>query len=142
MEYERLLEGASFVLPLAAAGDSTADSSADSSGTPGTLAFWGGFDSRTLAGDADNLDWDGKVSVVHLGIDRQFSEKLLAGIALSSNQSSFDYEDTVDTTATTGEYRYNSVNFHPYFGWYPSDELRLWGHPRFWFRRDRAGDGQ
>ena len=104
------------------------DSTADSSGTPGTLAFWGGFDSRTLAGDADNLDWDGKVSVVHLGIDRQFSEKLLAGIALSSNQSSFDYEDTADTaTAAAGEYRYNSVNLHPYFGWYPSDELRLWG---------------
>ena len=120
MEYERLLEGASFVLPLAAAGS-------NSSATPGTLAFWGGLDSRTLAGDADNLDWDGKVSVVHLGIDRQFSEKLLAGVALSSNQSSFDYEDTATSTATTGEYRYNSVNLHPYFGWYPSDALRLWG---------------
>ena len=119
MDYQGLLEGASFVLPLAAA-------NSDSSGTPGALAFWGGLDSRTLAGDEDTLDWDGKVSGFHLGIDRQFSEKLMAGVALSSNQSSFDYKDTV-TTTTTGEYRYNSVNLHPYFGWYPSDALRLWG---------------
>ena len=49
----------------------------------------------------------------------------MGGVALSSNQSSFDYKDTA--TATAGEYRYNSVNLHPYFGWYPSDELRVWG---------------
>ena len=118
MDYQGLLEGASFVLPLAAA-------DGDSTGTPGALAFWGGFDSRTLAGEEDTLDWDGKVSGFHLGIDRQFSEKLMAGVALSSNRSSFDYKDTVTTAA--GEYRYNSVNLHPYFGWYPSDALRLWG---------------
>ena len=51
----------------------------------------------------------------------------MAGVALSSNQSSFDYKDTAAGTASNGEYRYNSVNLHPYFGWYPSDALRLWG---------------
>ena len=35
------------MLPLAAA-------AGNSAATPGTLAFWGGLDSRTLAGDADN----------------------------------------------------------------------------------------
>ena len=94
MDYQGLLEGASFVLPLAAA-------DGDSTGTPGALAFWGGFDSRTLAGDEDTLDWEGKVSVFHLGIDRQFSEKLMAGVALSSNQSSFDYKDTAAAAANT-----------------------------------------
>ena len=118
MEYERLLDGASLVLPLAAA-------DSDSAGTAGAMAFWVGSDSRTLESNEDNLDWDGNVLAVHLGIDRQLSQQMMAGVALSWNQSGFDYQDEMD--GSSGEYRYNSVNLHPYFGWYPSDELKLWG---------------
>ena len=118
MEYERLLDGASLVLPLAAA-------DSDSAATAGAMAFWVGSDNRTLESNEDNLDWDGNVLAVHLGIDRQLSQQMMAGVALSWNQSGFDYQDEMD--GSSGEYRYNSVNLHPYFGWYPSDELKLWG---------------
>ena len=118
MEYERLLDGASLVLPLAAA-------DSDSAATAGAMAFWVGSDNRTLESNEDNLDWDGNVLAVHLGIDRQLSQQMMAGVALSWNQSGFDYQDELD--GSSGEYRYNSVNLHPYFGWYPSDELKLWG---------------
>ena len=118
MEYERLLDGASLVLPLAAA-------DSDSAATAGAMAFWVGSDNRTLESNEDNLDWDGNVLAVHLGIDRQLSQQMMAGVALSWNQSGFDYQDEMD--GSSGEYRYNSVNLHPYFGWFPSDELKLWG---------------
>ena len=118
MEYERLLDGASLVLPLAAA-------DSDSATTAGAMAFWVGSDNRTLESNEDNLDWDGNVLAVHLGIDRQLSQQMMAGVALSWNQSGFDYQNELD--GSSGEYRYNSVNLHPYFGWYPSDELKLWG---------------
>ena len=118
MEYERLLDGASFVLPLAAA-------DSDSAGNTGAMAVWGSSDNRTLKSDEDNLDWDGNVLAVHLGIDQQLSQQMIAGVALSWNQSGFDYQNELDDSS--GEYRYNSVNLHPYFGWYPSDKLKLWG---------------
>ena len=109
MDYERLLDGASFVLPLSATDDASA-------GNSGKMAVWGSSDFRNLADDEDGLGRDGQTLSAHLGIDRRLSEQTLAGLALSW------YEDGADS----GEYQYSIVNIHPYFGW-SNDGLKLWG---------------
>ena len=125
MDYERLLDGASFVLPLATTDDaSTDDASTDDAGK---TAVWGSSDFRNLADDEDDLDWDGQTLSAHLGMDRRFSERTLAGLALSWNNASFDFHDTANNQ---GEYRYSIVNIHPYFGW-SNAGLKLWGTAGF-----------
>ena len=121
MDYERLLDGASFVLPLSATDDA-------STGNAGKTAVWGSSDFRNLADEEDGIDWDGQTRSTHLGIDKRLSERTLAGLALSWNDASFDFDDTV--TNSDGEYRYSIVNIHPYFGW-SNAGLKLWGTAGF-----------
>ena len=119
MDYERLLDGASFVLPLSATDDA-------STGNTGKTAVWGSSGFHNLADDADGLDWEGKTISAHLGIDKRLSEQALAGLALSWNDAGFDYRDTADGEKSEGEYQYSVVTIHPYFGW-SNDGLKLWG---------------
>ena len=119
MDYQRLLDGASFVLPLSATDDA-------STGNTGKTAVWGSSGFHNLADDADGLDWDGKTLSAHLGIDKRLSEQALAGLALSWNDAGFDYRDTADGEKSEGEYQYSVVTIHPYFGW-SNDGLKLWG---------------
>ena len=119
MDYQRLLEGASFVLPLSATDDA-------STGNTDKTAVWGSSGFRNLAADEAGLDWDGKTLSVHLGIDKRLSEQALAGLALSWNDAGFDYKDTADGADREGEYQYSVVTIHPYFGW-SNDGLKLWG---------------
>ena len=119
MDYERLLDGASFVLPLSATDDA-------STGNTGEMAVWGNSDFHNLADDEDSLEWEGKTLSVHLGIDKRLSEQALAGLALSWNDAGFDYRDTADGADREGEYQYSVVTIHPYFGW-SNDGLKLWG---------------
>ena len=125
MDYERLLDGASFVLPLSATDDA-------STGNTGKTAVWGSSDFRNLADDdADGLEWEGQTLSAHLGIDKRFSEQALAGLALSWNDASFDYKDDAgNSTASEGEYQYSVVTINPYFGW-SNDGLKLWGSVGF-----------
>ena len=117
MEYERLLDGASFVLPLSATDGNNQHGVSN-------MSLWGATaDYRSLDGDEDGLDWNGDVRSFHFGIDGQFSQQIMAGIALSLNESSFDY---TDTATGSGEYQYRSTNLHPYIGWYPTDDWKLW----------------
>ena len=116
MDYQRLLDGASFVLPLSATDNASA-------GNTGKTAVWGSSGFRDLAADdANGIDWDGKTLSAHLGMDKRLSEQTLAGLALSWNDASFEYEDGDDS----GEYQYSIVNIHPYFGW-SNAGLKLWG---------------
>ena len=128
MDYERLLDGASFVLPLSLSATSAADNA--SAGTTGKTTVWGSSDFRNLADDEGSLDWEGQTLSAHLGIDKRFSEQALAGLALSWNDASFDYVDDADnstnSTPSEGEYQYSVVTIHPYFGW-SNDGLKLWG---------------
>ena len=71
---------------------------------------------------------------LHLGIDGQFSQQIMAGIALSLHESSFDYKDDLASINSAGsnflrsdgEFQYRSTNIHPYIGYYPNDKLKLW----------------
>ena len=119
MDYQRLLDGASFVLPLSATDNA-------STGNTGKTAVWGSSGFHNLAADEDDLEWDGKTLSVHLGLDKRLSEQALAGLALSWNDAGFDYHDTADGADSEGEYQYSVVTIHPYFGW-SNDGLKLWG---------------
>ena len=126
MEYERLFDGASFVVPLSATAGGNSGGS--------TLSVWGGSDFRSLGSDYDGLEWDGEVVNIHFGVDGLVGEKALAGLALSLGQSSFNYKDTPTGTGDAdnrGEYNYTSTNLHPYFGWFPNEELKLWATAGF-----------
>ena len=129
MDYQRLLNDASFVLPLSLSATSAGDDA--SAGTTGETAVWGSSDFRNLADDEDGIDWDGKTRSTHLGIDKRLSEQALAGLALSWNDASFDYADDADnSTVGQGEYQYSVVTINPYFGW-SNDGLKLWGTAGF-----------
>ena len=124
MDYQRLLDGASFVLPLPLSAPSAADNA--SAGTTCETAVWGSSDFRNLADDEAGLDWDGKTLSAQLGIDKRFSEQTLAGLALSWNDASFDYKYDAGNSTSQGEYQYSVVTIHPYFG-RSNDRLKLWG---------------
>ena len=129
MDYQRLLNGASFVLPLPLSATSAGDDA--SAGTTGGTAVWGSSDFRNLADDGDGIDWDGKTRSTHLGIDKRLSQQILAGLVLSLNDASFDYADDADNSNVgKGEYQYSVVTINPYFGW-SNAGLKLWGSVGF-----------
>ena len=126
MEYEQLFDGASFVVPLSAAEGGTGGGKSGG----GTLSLWGSSNFIDLDSDNDELDWDGQVISINVGVDGLIGEKMLAGFALSSNQSSFDYIDANSNNAE-GKYNYGSTLIHPYIGWFPGEDLKLWASVGF-----------
>ena len=126
MEYEQLFNGASFVVPLSAAEGGTGDGKSGA----GALSLWGSSDFINLGDDNDGIDWDGQVISINLGVDKLVGEDILAGFALSSNQSGFDYVDS-NINGTEGEYNYSNTIIHPYIGWFPGEDLKLWASVGF-----------
>ena len=125
MEYEQLFDGASFVVPLSAAEGGTGGSKSGA----GALSLWGSSDFINLGSDNDGVDWDGQVTSINVGVDKLVGKEMLAGFALSSNQSSFDYDDAVNKAK--GEYNYSNTILHPYIGWFPGEDLKLWASVGF-----------
>ena len=137
MEYEQLFDGASFVVPLSATEGGTGGGKYGA----GALSLWGSSDFINLGSDNDGLDWDGQVVSINIGVDKLIGE-MLAGFALSSNQSSFDYVDANNDNAE-GEYNYSNTILHPYIGWFPGEDLELWasvGYGSGEIEIDREGD--
>ena len=125
MEYEQLFDGASFVVPLSADEGGTGGKSGG-----GTSSLWGSSNFINLGSDNDELDWDGQVISINVGVDKLVGEDMLAGFALSSNQSGFDYIDANNNNAE-GKYNYGSTLLHPYIGWFPEEDLKLWASVGF-----------
>ena len=125
MEYEQLFDGASFVVPLSAAEGGTGGGKSGA----GALSLWGSSNFINLGSDNDELDWDGQVVSINVGVDKLVGKEMLAGFALSSNQSSFDYDDAVNDAE--GEYNYSNTILHPYIGWFPGEGLKLWASVGF-----------
>ena len=114
MEYESLLDNASFVLPLRAGDDGNAG---------GIPVMWGTGNYHNLKNDNDEFNWDGRISSTNFGVDTLLGEDRLAGVALSWHQGRFDYRDAV---IGSGEYDYTVSILSPYFGWFPHDGFSLW----------------
>ena len=130
MEYEQLFNGASFVVPLSAAEGGTGGGKSDG----GALSLWGSSNFINLNSDNDGLDWDGQVVSINVGVDGLIGEKMLAGFALSSNQSSFEYVDAdanSNDAYRKGEYNYSNTILHPYIGWFSGEGLNLWASVGF-----------
>ena len=125
MEYEQLFDGASFVVPLSA--DEGGTGGGKSGG--GTLSLWGSSNFINLGSNNDEIDWDGQVISINVGVDKLVGKDMLAGFALSSNQSSFDYDYAVNDAK--GKYDYSSTLIHPYIGWFPGEDLKLWASVGF-----------
>ena len=141
MEYERLFDGASFVVPLSATEGGTGGGNSGA----GTLFVWGGSDFRSLDSDYDGLDWDGEVVSIHFGVDGLVGEKGLAGVALSLGQSSFNYKDTPTGTGdadSRGEYNYTSTNPTSVFRLVSKRRVETLGDRRLWVGRDRDQSGR
>ena len=130
---EKLLDGSSFVLPVAAqaASDASDDDQPVRSGGP---AFWGSADYGSLSG-GDESKWKGTVGNIHLGFDMRLQKELLAGLALSSSNGIFDYSDRSEGVSTSGKYETHITSYHPYLGWIPGRGLNLWATVG-------AGDGE
>ena len=141
-DWARLLDGASFSMPLSALG-LNGTNGANGAGTNGTgtngtgsdcsgalcgLTLWGSGSYHNLSG-SNGLDWDGALLGGLLGLDARLSSNLLAGLTASHSQGSFDYADSAD--GATGEYDTDLTSIHPYLGWSSGDGVRLWGSAGF-----------
>ena len=122
---EELLDGMAFVLPLAAAMGAPETAS-------GAVALWGSGDYRRLSSGAGAgsaaLEWGGDLLSIHVGADLQVSGAVLAGVAVSWSQGTFDYTDRDEPgAALDGEYKTNLLSVHPYASWsLPGTGLGLW----------------
>ena len=65
MEYEQLFNGASFVVPLSATEGGTGGGKSGGS----ALSLWGSSDFIDLGNDNDEIDWDGQVVSINVGVD-------------------------------------------------------------------------
>ena len=116
---ERLLGGSSFVLPL------HATNNGQQTGL-GNLAIWGKGDYRNLGG-GEAIDWDGEILSGHLGVDTRLSADLLAGLAASWSEGSFDYAGLSGTNPVGGSYTNRMTSVHPYVNWSLPAGVDLWG---------------
>ena len=109
---KRLLADTDFVLPLGASEETS------------RLTFWGAGDYRNIS-DSDQVTWNGDLFSLHLGLDTQLSDNLVAGASLSWNQVALDYSNYTSTqsldragrTASSGDYALEMTSIHPYVGW-------------------------
>ena len=118
LSLEQALGGASFLLPLIGG----------ESGAP-QIATWGCGDFRALASDVlgEMGPWGGDVSTMQVGFDARFSSHMLAGMALSRSQGSFDYDGASGGVLSGGGYDLQLTGVHPYWGMALSPDIQVWG---------------
>ena len=118
LSLEQALGGASFVLPLSRG-----------EGGATEVATWGCGDFRALASDVagDAGSWDGDVSTMQVGFDARFRSDMLAGMAISRSQGSFDYAGASEDGRSGGGYDLQLTGIHPYWGMAVSPDVQVWG---------------
>ena len=93
-------------------------------------ALWGAGELRSYRGndDAEHLSYSGNVKTAWLGIDQQFTDRWMAGAALSfaTSQSDYSYRKT-DGSKDGGKMESRLTTFYPYGSFQVSEGLRLWG---------------
>ena len=107
LDMKSLLGNSEFTMPLNALGGA---------GTGTT--FWGSGDYRNIDGESKDLDWDGDLFSLHLGVDTRITAEAIGGVAVSWSEGEMDYDDTTGTGKKT--YDTSMVSINPYFAW--SDE--------------------
>ena len=124
MDWKRALAGSSFALRLGG-GETLMDS------LPGQATIWGEGDWRELevGGETGPVKFEGDVRGARLGLDTRLRDDLLAGVALSWTQGSFDYTDRGEAgyRPTAGRHESRMTSVYPYVGWWPRPDVGLWG---------------
>ena len=111
----RLFASSSFTLPL--------DGTGSSGGLFGDMSIWGSGDYRDFDGGDRQLDYDGDVVSVHLGIDTRLRTDLLAGVSVAWSQGMVDYRDESNVK---GKSKTTLTSINPYMGWQASERMNLW----------------
>ena len=93
-------------------------------------ALWGAGELRSYRGndDAEHLSYSGNVKTAWLGMDHQFTDRWMAGAALSfaTGQSDYSYQKT-DGSKEGGKMESRLTVVYPYGSFQVSERLRLWG---------------
>ena len=141
------VDGSYYSVSLAGGYDApSAESEAEPPPVPrsGGLGMWISGDYRSISGKGGGLaDWNGRLLSGHLGADYRFGRSLLAGVATSWSQGSFDYSGRGEgSTRVSGDYASRMNSFHPYLGVFLSQRLDLWASAGWGFGQIRMDDGE
>ena len=117
---EQVLGGADFSLPLRAA-----QQEAQAPSLFNTV--WGCGDYRTLSDRQDgDIDWDGSIFSLHVGLDLQPKRNLVTGLAVSHSLARFDYQDMTAMGSLGGRHNSRMTSVSPYLRWALSQSQSLW----------------
>ncbi|MGI9310803.1 MAG: autotransporter domain-containing protein, partial [bacterium] len=78
--------------------------------------MWAGGSYQNLGGDSDEVDWDGDLFSLQVGVDARFPSGTLAGAAVSWSEAEWDYESN-DASGAKGEQELRLGGLHPYAAW-------------------------
>ena len=116
------LWGRSFEIPLNVAGE---DVSQSEGGPEWTL--WGSADLQTASGTPEGGRYDGELRSVYLGVDRNFGQDWLAGVAVSRSTGDVDYSYKAADNTVEGLFSTTSLSsLYPYMHGRLSKNLEIW----------------
>ena len=99
-----LLDGSSFQMPVGGL----------------SMASWGAGEYHRLGEPgASDLEWSGSMASGHVGADVRVAADILAGVAASHSQGSFDFTDRTGASPVTGTYGTAMTSVNPYVAWFP-----------------------
>ena len=106
-DFRRLLDGASFVLPI---GDAPPQL-----GSSPSLATWGSGEYNSMSRDRGGLvAWEGDMLSMHAGADIRVRPHLLAGVAATRSTGNFDFTDRTGEAEVAGTYASQMTSLNPY----------------------------
>ena len=112
-ETEPILSRASFGLPLA--GNAFG-------GTHWQPVLWGQGDFQHFNGTSSLVDFRGRLSATHVGMDLLSNRHVLTGLSFARSWGAMGYSDDRE-----GRLAASFNTFHPYLYWQPHHRLSLWG---------------
>ena len=106
------------------------------------LGVWVSGDYRSLSGAGSSVYWSGDLFAGHLGADYRFGSRLVAGIAASWFEGSFDYTETGAESSVSGDYDARMNGFYPYLGISLSPKVDVWAAGGWGFGEIKIDDGE
>ena len=108
-DFRRLLDGASFMLPIGG-GDA-----APQLGSSPSLATWGSGEYHSMSRARGGLvAWEGDMLSMHAGADIRVRPHILAGVAATRSTGDFDFTDRTGEAEVAGTYASQMTSLNPY----------------------------
>ena len=128
LDSKQLFSDARITLPISADGSPSLRTQ-----RPPALAFWASGEYRKMFGDTPELEWDGDLTGIYIGIDGLISNHdirgfdIYAGLALARAKTKLQYDDIGEQrTGGQGDYNLNITSAHPYISWQSGPHLDMW----------------